>query len=87
MKEDIAELAVKIHVHFMEREEYDCPDFDKLFAKASEYHEIEKPIDLHMIAFAIEQLSNWDLWTAEWLCEDQEAKSQQRDEDLLRGDI
>lgn len=87
MKEEITELAVKIHVHFMEREEYDKPYFDKLFEKASEYHEIESPIDLHFVAFAIEQLSAWDLWTAEWLCEERDLKGQQRDEDLLRCEI
>lgn len=90
MKEDVTELAVKIHVHLMENGVEECPDFEYLFDIANFKKEIESPQDLHFVAFAIEQLIQcFDVWTAggEWLCEERDAKSQQRDEDLLRGEI
>lgn len=88
MKEEITELAVKIHVHFMEEGEEECPDFWLIFNKTKEYYDIESPKDLHFVAFAIEQLMQcFDVLTAEWLIESKDHKSRQRDEDLLRGEI
>lgn len=88
MKEDVTELAVKIHVHLMENGVEECPDFESLFDIASEKKEIESTKNLHFVAFAIEQLiQRFDVWTAEWLIESKDLKGQQRDEDLLRGEI
>ena len=88
MKEDITELAVKIHVHLMENGAEECPDFESLFDIASVKKEIESAKDLHFVAFAIEQLCQcFDVWTAEWLIESKDLKGQQVDEDLLRGEI
>lgn len=87
MKEEITALAIQLHIFFMERKEYDYPEFDAIFEKASEYHEIESAKDLHFVAYAIEQLSSWDQWTDEWLREEREAKSQAQWEDANRGEI
>jgi len=88
MREDITELAIKMHVHCMELDIHECPEFDLLFGLASVKKEIESPKDLHFVACAIEQLMQcFDTWTAEWLIEEQDLKGQERDEDLLRGEI
>jgi hypothetical protein len=88
MKEDVTELAVKIHVHLMENGVEECPDFESLFDIANFKKEIESPKDLHFVAFAIEQLIQcFDAWTADWLIESKDLKGQQREEDLLRGEI
>ena len=88
MKEDVTELAVKIHVHCMEVGNMELPEFDYLYCLATAKKEVENYKDLHFIAYVIEEVvCFWDFWTAEWLIEDREAKSQQADEDLLRGEI
>ena len=88
MKDDVTELAVKIHIHFMERKKYDCPNFDEIFDLARDKKEIDSLEDLSMVQHAIGQAwGAWEQWTAEWLCEEREAKSQQRWEDANRGEI
>lgn len=88
MKADVTELAIKIHVHFMERQEYDCPDFDEIFDVAREKKEIGNLSDLSMVQHAIGQAwGAWDLWTAEWLMESKEAKDNQHWEDADRYNI
>ena len=88
MKDDVTELAVKIHVHCMEVGNMELPEFDYLYNLATAKKEVENYRDLHFIAYVIEQVvCFWDFWTAEWLCEERAYKSQQQWEDANRGEI
>lgn len=87
-KKEMEVLAQEINTFFMKREEFDCPSFDELLAAALNLYEIESVDDIRFMADAIEEANDkWDMWTAEWLIEDSEARSQARWEDANRGEI
>lgn len=87
MKEIIV-LAQEINTRFMEREQYDCPDFEELLAAASVLYEVESTRDLRFIAYAIELCGvEWNNWTTEWQYEMREAKSQAKWENANRGEL
>lgn len=82
------DLAIEIHVRYMEDKEYDLPEVADIIATAFIIKEPESIADLTLAVKCIEDcVEHWDQWTAEWKREERDLKGQQRDEDMMRGEI